>query len=330
MTTFNKKTVLVTGATTGLGYEAALQLAKGGYTHVIITGRTIEKARTAQKKLAKRLGRNPFEALALDLNRKASVTAAVEQLKQRGHSLDFVILNAGMLAGKSVRLTAEENEITFASSIIGHHILVHGLLANMLFSKTAKIMIAGSEAARGDVPMMKLVDIPDFAGLYFNGDRTRAVEAIAQARPPYTYNNLPHYAMIKAFVAHWAFALARRLPTGISVYTISPGSAPASNAMRNQSLFVRFMVRAVVGTIGKLAGMGESLPKAASRYLMAQEFSASQSGKFFASKPGKMTGPIVEQTQPHLLDHDNQEAVWTMIENVSGSHLDLTVIKEAA
>jgi NAD(P)-dependent dehydrogenase (short-subunit alcohol dehydrogenase family) len=222
------------------------------------------------------------------------------------------------VAGKEIARTADGMEITTAASLIGHHVLVTGLLNEGLLAKEARIVIAGSEAARGDVPMMGLVDIPEFAAAHYGGDRVHAIETIAQALEPYQYKHMPHYAMVKTFVALWAAALARRLPDGMTVNAVSPGSAPASNAMRNQTLLFRLVVGALAHTIGPLAGMAAPLSKAAQRYTQAASFSADINGRFFASPPGKMTGALVEQRQPHILDHENQEAAWEAIERLSG------------
>ena len=129
---------------------------------------------------------------------------------------------------------------------------------------------------------------------------------------------MPHYAMVKAFVALWAAALARRLPDGMAVNAVSPGSAPATNAMRNQTRLFKIVMGALSATIGPLAGMAAPLSKAAARYLQPATFGADMNGRFFASPPGKMIGPLVEQKQPHLLDRENQEAAWKAIEQLSG------------
>jgi len=61
------KTALVTGATSVLGFEAAIHIAQEGYGRVIITGRSTEKAEAAAKALAERTGTDVFQPLALDL-----------------------------------------------------------------------------------------------------------------------------------------------------------------------------------------------------------------------------------------------------------------------
>ena len=76
MTSSPTRTALVTGATSGLGLEAAAQLPEAGYDRVIITGRSAASAEKAQQELVRRTGSAVFETLVLDLNSPGSVTDA--------------------------------------------------------------------------------------------------------------------------------------------------------------------------------------------------------------------------------------------------------------
>ena len=60
------RTALVTGANSGLGLEAAAQLADAGYDTVIITARTEAKAQAAREELLARTGKDVFETLRID------------------------------------------------------------------------------------------------------------------------------------------------------------------------------------------------------------------------------------------------------------------------
>ena len=330
MTKHHQETAIVTGATSGIGFQSALRLAKLGYGRVIVTGRSLKKAQDAADKLKQRHKRGSFEAIALDLNDKASINKAVQSLTERARTLAFIVLNAGIVGADETQRTAEGVEQTLSSSVIGHHVFFAGLLENKLVAREAKIVISGSEAARGDVPGMTLTDIPEFAEKHFGGDRAQAVETIARVAHPYEYKAFPHYAMVKLLVSYWAAALSRRLPHDISVYAISPGSTPDTDVMRNQGAVIRFIVRNVIGTIGKVAGLGASVKKAADRYISAHELGPQDSGRFYASPPKKMVGPLVEQTQPHILDRESQEAAWKAIEKISGAAIAQLKVVEAA
>ena len=151
---FSQKTALVTGANSGLGFEAAAQLAEAGYGRVILACRTLEKAETAKKRLAGRVGSDPFETLEVDVSSIASAQAASDELVSRGDPIDALLLNAGMLSGDTMNKSADGLEMSFASSIIGHHVMTIRLLNAGILPQGARVVIAGSEAARDDLPPM--------------------------------------------------------------------------------------------------------------------------------------------------------------------------------
>lgn len=322
MTENTTKTALVTGANSGLGFEAAAQLAEQGFGRVILACRTLEKAAQARLELVERTGLDPYEELAVDVSDNAVVEAAVATLAQRGHSIDYLLLNAGLVAGKNVLRNAAGVELTAAASLVGHHVLTTGLLARGLLDARARIVIAGSEAARDDVPMMAVTDVAAHAQAHYDGDRTEAILNIVRAAEPYAYANMPHYATVKTFVAWWAAALARRLPEGMVVVSVSPGSAPDTGAMRNQSRIFQFVMGIMMRLFGSLLGLGAPVATAARRYLDAIDYGPDASGKFFASRAGKMIGPVVEQRQDHILDLDSQEALWRAAVQLGGAGAD--------
>ena len=167
-------TALVTGANSGLGLEAAAQLADEGFDRVIITARSEPKAQGAKAELEQRTGKQVFETLTIDNGKLDTIDTAVSSLGDG--KIDVLILNAGIAPTKDVTRTAEGIEMTVAASLTGHHLLTMRLLERGLLSGTARIVIAGSEAARGDVPMMSPVDFDELA-LKTGGDLEAAIEA---------------------------------------------------------------------------------------------------------------------------------------------------------
>ena len=307
------KSALVTGATSGLGFEAAAQLAESGYARITITGRSIEGAEAARAELVTRTGRI-FDTLALDLDKPKSVQDATAELADRGEKFDLLLLNAGMVSGGELLRTGEGVEVTHAP-LIGHHLLTMGLLEHGLLSDQARIVIAGSEAARGDVPMMNPVDLPDFAAKYYEGDLASAAESLIRSEGPLKYKPMTAYTNAKLFVAYWSAALARKLPAGMTVNAVSPGSALSTNADRNANFLMRFIMIPIIRLV---PGMSAPVSAAASRYIEAAEYSEQVNGEFFASAPKKMIGQLHRVQLPHVLDRDSQEATWTAIVRVAG------------
>jgi NAD(P)-dependent dehydrogenase (short-subunit alcohol dehydrogenase family) len=207
---------LVTGATSGLGYAAARALAEEGWREIIVTGRSLSRVKETAAQLAAETKTQVFTPLELDLDAPTSIQSALAELVRLGRPIDFLLLNAGLVAGKKRVLTAAGVEATHAP-LIGHHQLTVGLLRANLLSPNARIVIAGAEPARGDVPLFSFTDVAAFAAKHHQGDRTAAVEALLRSGPNVKYVPNRAYADTKLIIAWWTAALARRLPSGMAV-----------------------------------------------------------------------------------------------------------------
>ena len=308
---------LVTGTTSGLGYEAAHALAGEGWREVIVTGRSLTRVQETAAKLAAETEKQVFTPLELDLDTPSSVQSALAALVKRGRPIDFLLLNAGMVPGKT-RVITEAGVEASQAPLIGHHQLAVGLLRAKLLSPNARIVIAGAEPARGDVPLFSLTNVAAFAEQHTQGDRTAAVEALIRNGPNVKYVPNNAYADAKLIIAWWVAALARRLPFGMAVYAVSPGAATDTKVVQNAGPALKYLFIPIVNLI---PGMNQTPQTAARRYLQASEFGTDVSGQFFASARGKFTGPIEAQRHPHLHDRASQEAAWQAVVKVSGVDL---------
>jgi len=308
---------LVTGATSGLGYAAARLLATEGSRAVIVTGRSLARIEETAAQLAAETKTQVFTPLELDLDTQSSVQSALAALVKRGQPVDFLLLNAGWIGGKERVLTAAGIEVTQAP-LIGHHQLTVGLLGANLLSPNARIVIAGSESARGDVPMFPYTDVAALAAAHYRGDRSAAVKDLLRGGPNVKYEPNRAHSDAKLIVAWWVAALARRLPPGMAVYAVSPGSTPNTQGMRNAGPALKWLM---VPLMKLIPGMSHSPETAVHRYLQASAFGTDVSGQFFASAPKKFTGPMEAMRQPHFHDRASQDAAWQAIVEVSGVDL---------
>ena len=318
MTMNNGKIALVTGANSGIGFEASAQLTEAGFRGVILACRTLERAETAKSRLIERSSRDVFDVLAVDVAELKSVAAACDNLVERNKKIDFLLLNAGMSPGPQPAYNTNGVELTFASSLIGHHLMTMRLLADKILAERARIMIAGSEAARGGLPGLKMPDFAALAADHFDGDLEAAMEAVARVQPPYKFHWASSYGTAKLFVAWWAAALSRRLPPGQTVNAVSPGGASATNFARHQPLLMRLMMRGTARLIGRFIGMDGPVSAAARRYLEAEAFDDDTTGRFFASPAGKVVGDLQVQQDPNFLDRAGQEACWNVVIRLAG------------
>ncbi|MET0407636.1 MAG: short-chain dehydrogenase, partial [Hyphomicrobium sp.] len=164
----------------------------------------------------------------------------------------------------------------------------------------------------------KYTDAFAFAAKHFRGDQTAAVEALIRSGPNVKYVPNNAYADAKLIIAWWVGALARRLPSGMAVYAVSPGASNATNVARNADPLVKYMMIPIVNLI---PGMNQTPETAARRYLQASRFGTDVSGQFFASAQGKFSGPMEVQRQTHLHNRASQEAAWQAVVKVSGVDL---------
>ena len=306
------KIAMVTGANSGVGFETAFQLAAAGYARVILACRTLEKAAEARKQLLARGAAEVFETLALDTAEASSGKAAAKALA--GRAIDLVILNAGAAGGSVVKKNSRGVDMTFASTLIGHHALTMGLLEEGGISEGGRILIAGSEAARGDVMGMTVPDL-DAIG----GSAHEMLEAFAKGSHPGKYDARSAYALAKLFAAWWAAELAPRLPKTMAVHAVSPGNTPSTNMSRDLPWPVRNIVFPIQNAIGPLFGIANSVEVASKRYLDAAKLDIGSSGKFFASPAKKLTGAMVEQHTKWLDDAAKRAAAYRVIAELAES-----------
>jgi NAD(P)-dependent dehydrogenase (short-subunit alcohol dehydrogenase family) len=126
---------LVTGATSGIGKEAARELVRAG-AQVTITARSEEKAERTRKELAS----ERVSTLLLDLADLTSVRKAAREIT---YDLDVLILNAGVMAVPFTK-TADDFELQVGTNHLGHFAFA-GLIADRVKSR---IVTVSSQAHR--------------------------------------------------------------------------------------------------------------------------------------------------------------------------------------
>ena len=177
------KSILITGANSGLGKESARQLAMIKETEKIyLACRNISRAQEAKQDLEKSTGRSIFEILIMDVSNPDSVKSAVSNLKE---PVDALIMNAGGMGGKSpMEKTSDGVTSLFANNVLGHTVLLDALLKEKKLNNVA--LYAGSEGARGveemgmKQPELKTSSTDEFASVIdgsFFGDKEDPMQA---------------------------------------------------------------------------------------------------------------------------------------------------------
>ncbi len=132
------KTVLITGATNGIGRAAAHALAEAGW-RVLVAARNRQRAQTTIEQIRQRTGTEQIEAVDLDLTSFASVRRAAADALERAPQLDVLINNAGLNLSER-RLTADGLETMMQTNHFGHVLLTSLLLPRLLESEDARVV----------------------------------------------------------------------------------------------------------------------------------------------------------------------------------------------
>jgi NAD(P)-dependent dehydrogenase (short-subunit alcohol dehydrogenase family) len=305
----NRK-IMITGANGGLGKDTARQLALIKETEKIyLACRSETKAIEAKGSLEKATGRAIFEIVLMDVSSIDSVKAAVASLDE---TIDALVMNAGGMGGKNPgRLTSAGVTEIFAANVLGHAVLVEELLKAGKLKKVA--LYASSEAVRGvkqlgmDQPLLATSSTEEFTSIFdgsFFGEKLDPMQA---------------YGYVKYGATMWMASQARKHPE-IRFISMSPGSTSGTAAMDSLPPPMKFMFKYVMMPIVMpLRGMAHKLEKGARRFVDGISDETLSSGVFYASKPNKLIGPVIDQSSifPDLNNQTFQdnasEAVYSFI-----------------
>ena len=155
------KTAVVTGATSGLGYETARALAKAG-SDVILTGRDDRKGLQTVERISREVTGARVRYEQLDLASLASVAAFAERMRSSVQSLDLLINNAGVMALPRRQVTADGFEMQFGTNHLGHFALTARLMPLLRQASGSRVVSVSSLAHRTG-----LIDLSDLQGERF-------------------------------------------------------------------------------------------------------------------------------------------------------------------
>ncbi|XP_065311199.1 retinol dehydrogenase 12-like isoform X2 [Dermacentor albipictus] len=136
------KTIIITGANTGIGKETARELARRN-ARVILACRNPVKAKEAADDIHASTGRSVV-LMQLDLCSLNSVRQFARHVLATEPRLDVLILNAGMMSPPNREETEDGFEATFQANHLGHFLLTHLLLDLLRKSKPSRVVVVGS------------------------------------------------------------------------------------------------------------------------------------------------------------------------------------------
>ena len=155
--TMDGKTCLITGGSDGIGYAAAVALARLG-AMVVIVGRNAEKTRAAVAGIRRRTGNPSVSFLLADLSSQREVRRLAAEVKEQLPRLDVLLNNAGAIF-LSRRTSVEGIEMTFALNHLGYFLLTT-LLLDLLAASAPSRIINVSSSSHYEPRSLQLEDLP--------------------------------------------------------------------------------------------------------------------------------------------------------------------------
>ena len=282
------KRIVVTGANSGIGWHAALELARAG-AEVTIASRNEAKAADAVRRILAIAPGASVHTGTLDLSNPASVKAFADSQLTLSRPLDILINNAGVMALPDRRETQDGHEMQFATNVLGPYSLTGLLLPALLQSAAPRVVTvaSGTHAIGGPVP------IPDLDSKQ-------------------NYKPIKAYAKTKLANILFARELQRRAGGGL-LSTISHPGASKTNLFADTSFLMKLSALAMYPLI-QSAAMG------AEPTLMAATLKDAKPGGYYG--PGgfaELRGhPVESKTAPIADDVAAASILFDELERMSG------------
>ncbi|WGK68760.1 SDR family NAD(P)-dependent oxidoreductase [Candidatus Haliotispira prima] len=141
-----KKTCFITGGNSGIGKQAAIQLAQSGF-HVVIGVRNLIRGEAALAEIKSRSGKSAIELLQIDMSSKKSIIHATDELKSKNQKLDVLIHNAADfdITRKQAVQSVEGIESVWVTNHIGPVLLTNLLMDLLKNSEQGRVITIASQ-----------------------------------------------------------------------------------------------------------------------------------------------------------------------------------------
>jgi NAD(P)-dependent dehydrogenase (short-subunit alcohol dehydrogenase family) len=290
------KIYLITGTTSGTGFEAAkILLSKGA--KVVMLNRNTNKAADTIAILKQELGNNiDVSNIRMDLAELASVKKAAAEVLDTIPQIDALILNAAIAQVPTQVMTVDGFESQMGVNHYGNFLL-QALLYPRIEESKGRIVTVGSMGYNLGIKTIQFDDM--------NWDEN------------YGANDV--YSQSKLAQIMTVYELQDRLKkagkTDVKAYACHPGASATSLIKTSGSLLTRF-----VWQIMKLTPMVQSAEKGAYPMLMcATEPNLDQTGFYGPTGRNNWTGPVGEhKLEPHAKDKAVMQKLWEVSEQATG------------
>lgn len=285
------RTILVTGANSGLGYETTLALVKKG-AKVIMACRSLSKADIAKEKIQQHVPNADLEVMEIDLSSLQSVRKFAKDYQDTYDTLDVLINNAGVMAPPFSK-TEDGFELQLGANYLGHFLLT-GLLLDTIVKTPQSRIVTLSSLVHKDGKI--------------NFDDLQSENK---------YDAMKAYAQSKLACLLFAFELQRRLEKAGNHQTISTASHPGiadTELSRNMPKVIYYLAKYTIAPFFTHA------PSEGAKPTLLAAIGEAKGGEYFGptgfkemkGKAGKATATDVSK------DENLAKKLWEVSEKLVG------------
>tara|TARA_R110002072_G_scaffold125612_3_gene261826 strand:+ start:3389 stop:4342 length:954 start_codon:yes stop_codon:yes gene_type:complete len=292
----NGKTFVITGTTSGTGFEAArILLSKGA--KVLMLNRNPKKAEATMATLREKLGNSiDVSNIQMDLAEQASVKKAAAEVLENISRIDALMCNGAIAQVPSQKITVDGWESQMGVNYFGHFTL-QALLFPMIEKSKGRIVTVGSLGYDMGLKTIKFDDL--------NWDNN--------------YSPNDAYSQSKLAQIMSIYELQDRLKeagkTGVKAYACHPGSSRTSLISTSGS----FMMKLIFGLM-KLSPLTQAAENGAYPELMcATEEDLDQTAFYGPTGRSNWVGPVgAHELKPHAKDKAVAKKLWELSEKATG------------
>ncbi len=283
--TMKGKTVLITGATNGIGKHAALELAKMGAV-VTIVGRNETKTRKVSNDLKSLSGNANIDYMIADLSSMEETRRVASEYLAKSQRLDVLLNNAGAVFSE-YQASVDGYEMTFALNHISYYLLTNLLLD--LLKQTAR---AHNEA--------RIINVSSSA-------HRNASLRLHNLRDATGFSMMNSYGASKLMNVHFTYDLARRLQgTDVTVNAAHPGLVATGFGHNIGGLW-----SALIKVLQRLVAISPEKGAETLVYLASSAEAAGISGKYWNRKQQK-------RSSDNSYDQEQQKKLWQYSAEAAG------------
>ncbi len=320
MSSQQSKTVVITGASSGVGLYATKALADRGW-HVVMACRDLAKAEQAATGLG--IAKSSYTILPLDLSSLQNVREFVEKFRALGRPLDALVCNAAVYMPllKEPLWSADGYELSVATNHLGHFLLSELMLEDLKRSPAPEkrlvvlgTVTANSEELGGKIPIPAPADLGDLAGLEAGFKAPIAMIDGKKFKPGKAYKDSKLCNMIMVRELHRRFHDS----TGIVFSSLYPGCVADTPLFRHsyplfQKVFPWFQKNITGGYVSQeLAG------ERVAQVVADPEFNQSGVHWSWGNRQQKDRKAFVQKLSTRGTEAERNKRLWELSEKLVG------------